>query len=76
MLMRTVAVEGDMSREAPAEDAVAFLTPEEPTEALADATGTNPEEIERGAAALDIAHSEEADSLESDTNNKKDENTE
>ena len=47
-----------------------FSTPEELSEALADATGTNPEEIERGAAAPDIAHSKEADSLESDTNNK------
>lgn len=31
-----------------------FSTPEELSEALADATGTNPEEIERGAAALDM----------------------
>jgi hypothetical protein len=55
-------VEEDMSREAPAEDEV--LTPEELSEVLADATGTDPEEIERGAAELEIAPPEEADVVE------------
>jgi len=58
----TDPVKGDMSREAPAEDEV--LTPEELSEVLADATDTDPEEIERGAAALDIAPPEEADVVE------------
>jgi len=40
---------------------LSFSTPEELSEALADATGTDPEEIERGAAELDIAPPEEAD---------------
>ena len=53
-----------MSREALVEDTVEFLTPEELSEALADATDTDPEEIERGAAALDIAPPEEADVVE------------
>ena len=55
-------VEGNMNREAPAEDEV--LTPEELSEILANATDTDPEEIERGAAALDIAPPEEADVVE------------
>jgi len=55
-------VEGNMSREAPAEDEV--LTPEELSEVLADATDTNPEEIERGGAALGISPPEEADVIE------------
>lgn len=48
-----------MSHKAPAEDEV--LTPEELSELLADATGTDPEEIEHGAAELKIAPPEEAD---------------
>lgn len=59
--IRTDPIEDDMSREAPAEDTVEFLTPEELSEVLADATDTDPEEIERGAAALDIAPPEEAE---------------
>ena len=47
-----------MSREAPTEDEV--LTPEELSEVLAEAEGTTPEEIERGAEGLDIAPLEEA----------------
>jgi len=57
--MSTDLVGDDMSREAPAEDEA--LTPEELSEVLADATGTDPEEIERGAAELEIAPPEEAD---------------
>jgi len=55
----TDSVENGMSREAPAEDEV--LTPEELSEELANATGSTPEEIERGAAELEIAPPEEAD---------------
>jgi hypothetical protein len=62
--MCTAAVEGDMSREAPAEDTVEFLTPEELSEVLADATDTDTKEIERGAAELEIAPPEEADVVE------------
>lgn len=47
-----------MSREAPTEDEI--LTPEELSEVLAEATGTTAEEIERGAAELDLAPPEEA----------------
>ncbi|WP_254544597.1 hypothetical protein [Halomarina pelagica] len=46
-----------MSRKAPAENEV--LTPEELSEVLAEATGTTAEEIERGAAELEIAPPEE-----------------
>ena len=46
-----------MSQESPVEDA---LTPEELSELLAEATGTTPEAIERGAAELKIAPPEEA----------------
>jgi len=48
---------GDMSQESPVEDA---LTPEELSEVLAEATGTTPEVIERGAKDLDLAPPEEA----------------
>jgi len=51
-------VEGGMSQEPPAEDA---LTLEELSEELADATGTTAEEIERGAEELEIAPPSEAD---------------
>ena len=51
-------VKGDMSREAPAD--ADMVSDEEFTELLADAEGTTPEEIERGAAELDIAPPEEA----------------
>jgi hypothetical protein len=51
-----------MSRKAPAEDEV--LTPEELSEILADATNTGAEEIERGAAELEIGPPEEADVVE------------
>jgi len=47
-----------MNREAPAD--ADMVSDEELTELLADAEGTTPEEIERGAAELDIAPSEEA----------------
>lgn len=46
-----------MSQESPVEDA---LMPEELSELLAEATGTTPEAIERGTAALEIAPPEEA----------------
>ena len=51
-------VEGDMSREAPAD--ADMVSHEELTVLLADAEGTTPEEIERGAAELEIAPPEEA----------------
>lgn len=51
-------VEGDMSREAPAD--ADMVSDEELTELLADAEGTTPEEIERGAAELEIAPPEGA----------------
>ncbi|WP_281195746.1 hypothetical protein [Halorubrum sp. F4] len=50
-------VEGGMSQESPAEDA---LTLEELSEELANATGTTIEEIERGAEELEIAPPSEA----------------
>ncbi|MEF8827301.1 MAG: hypothetical protein V5A27_13325 [Halapricum sp.] len=46
-----------MGQESPVEDA---LTPEELSELLAEATGTTPEVIEWGAAALEIAPPDEA----------------
>ncbi|MEZ3172448.1 hypothetical protein ABNG03_17815 [Halorubrum sp. RMP-47] len=46
-----------MSREPPDAD---MISDEELTELLADAEGKTPEEIERGAAELDIAPPEEA----------------
>jgi len=51
-------VEGDMSREAPAD--ADMVSDEELTELLANAEGTTPEEIKRGAAELEIAPPEEA----------------
>lgn len=42
------------------EDPRELLTLEELSEVLADAEGTTPEEIERGAAEIDIAPPEEA----------------
>ncbi|MUW13473.1 hypothetical protein GJ633_01525 [Halorubrum sp. CBA1125] len=51
-------VEGNMSRKAPADADI--ISDEELTELLADAEGTTPEEIERGAAELDLASPEEA----------------
>jgi hypothetical protein len=45
-----------MSQESPVEDA---LTPEELSELLAEATGTTPEAVERGATALEIAQPDE-----------------
>lgn len=56
--MRSGRVEGDMSREAPAD--ADMVSDEELTKLLADAEATTPEEIERGAAELDIAPPEEA----------------
>lgn len=50
-------LEGDMSQESPVEDA---LSTEELTELLAEAENTTPEEIEHGAANLEIAPPEEA----------------
>jgi len=47
-----------MSQESPAEDA---LTLEELSGELADATGTTPDAIERGAEELEIAPPGEAD---------------
>jgi len=50
-----------MSQESPVEDALSF---EELDEALAEATGTTPEEIRRGAEDLEIAPPWEADIVE------------
>ena len=47
-----------MSRESPVEDA---LSPRELSELLAEVEGTTADEIERGAAELEIAPPEEAD---------------
>ncbi|MFD1571851.1 hypothetical protein [Halorubrum laminariae] len=47
-----------MSREAPTDANI--ISDEELTELLADAEGTTPEEIERGAAEVKIASPEEA----------------
>jgi hypothetical protein len=47
-----------MSREAPAD--ADMVSDEELTELLANAEGTTPEEIKRGAAELEIAPPEEA----------------
>lgn len=55
---RSNLLEEDMSREAPAEEEV--LTVEEFTKILAEATGTTPEEIERGADEFEIGPPEEA----------------
>jgi len=51
-------VREDMSCEAPAD--ADMVSDEELTALLADAEGTTPEEIERGAAKLEIAPPEEA----------------
>jgi hypothetical protein len=56
--MASGQVERDMSREAPAD--ADMVSDEKLTELLADAEGMTPEEIERGAAELDIAPPEEA----------------
>ena len=50
-------VERGMSREPPDAD---IISDEELTELLADAEGTTPEEIERGAAKFEIASPERA----------------
>ena len=50
-------VQGGMSQESPTEDA---LTLDELSDALADATGTTREEIERGSEELEIAPASEA----------------
>ena len=47
-----------MSREAPADADI--ISDEELTELLAEAEGRTPEEVERGAAEIDIAPPEEA----------------
>jgi hypothetical protein len=57
--IRTDPVEGDMCHESPAEEDI--LTIEELTELLAEVTDTTPEEIERGAAEIDIAPPEEGE---------------
>jgi hypothetical protein len=49
----------DMNRKAPPEDEA--LSPEELSEALAEATDSTPEEIERGAEEFEIAPPEEAE---------------
>jgi len=51
----------DMSQESPVEDAISF---EELDEILAEATGTTPEEIRRGAEELEIAPPWEAEIVE------------
>lgn len=56
--MRSGTAKENMSREVPTEDK--SLTPEELGEVLADATGTTPEGIERGAVDLEISPPEEA----------------
>jgi len=50
-----------MSQESPVEDAISL---EELDEILAEATGTTPEEIRRGAEELEIAPPWEADIVE------------
>jgi hypothetical protein len=57
-------VEENMSREAPAD--ADMVSDEELTKLLADAEGTTPEEIERGAAKFDIAPPEEATVIDVD----------
>ena len=47
-----------MSRESPADANI--ISDEDLTELLADAEGTTPEKIERGAAEIEIASPEEA----------------
>jgi hypothetical protein len=54
----TDPVEEDMSREAPAEDDA--LAPEELSELLAEVEGTTAEEIERGAAEIELGPLEDA----------------
>jgi hypothetical protein len=54
-------LEKNMCHESPAEEDI--LTLEELSEVLADVEGTTPEEIERGAAAIDIAPPEEAEDV-------------
>ncbi|GAB3330076.1 hypothetical protein GCM10027355_36370 [Haloplanus salinarum] len=53
-----------MSHEAPAD--ADTISDEELTELLADAEGTTPEEIKRGASELDIAPPEEATVVDMD----------
>jgi hypothetical protein len=60
-LFTTTTEETDMSRESPADDA---LTLDELDEVLAEATGTTPEEIKRGAKAIEIAPPDEATVVE------------
>lgn len=57
-------VEEDMSHEAPVD--ADMVSDEELTELLADAEGTTPKEVERGAAELDIAPPEEATVVDDD----------
>jgi hypothetical protein len=52
-------LEKNMCHESPAEEDI--LTIEELTELLAEVTDTTPEEIERGAAEIDIAPPEEGE---------------
>ena len=56
--MPSQRVEGSMSREAPADADI--ISDEELTELLAEAEGRTPEEVERGAAEIEIAPPEEA----------------
>ena len=58
-LMNVDPVATDMSRKAPSEDEP--LSPEELSEALADATDSTSGEIERGAEEFEIASPEEAE---------------
>jgi len=65
--IRPKPVTRDMSRESPAgEDEADILSPEELTELLADATDTTPEDIDRGAAELEIAPPGEATVVDKD----------
>lgn len=56
-LITSKPMDSDMSQEEPTEE---ILSIDEFTEVLADATGSTPEEIERGAESFDIAPPEEA----------------
>ncbi|ESS10036.1 MAG: hypothetical protein A07HN63_00247 [uncultured archaeon A07HN63] len=64
-LITTKPVDSDMSQEQPREDAPEDgISMDELTEVLADATGETPEEIERGAEALDFDPPSEATVLD------------
>ena len=63
MFIRLNTLEGGMSHESHADD---HVTDEELTELLAEATDSTPEEIERGAAELEIGPLDEATIVDED----------